>query len=81
MDVPLALRLPTSEIAGFLARNRTPFVTGELLKPVSATHSTSANPASFNISRKTFPGIAPPCHPAQFLTMDSISAGVSPIKT
>jgi hypothetical protein len=50
------------------------------LKPVSATHSTSANPASFNISRKTFPGIAPPCHLAQFSSMDLLSTGMSPVR-
>jgi len=48
------------EMAGFAARNNTPFVMGELLNPVSATSSTSVKPTSFIMARKSFPGIAPP---------------------
>ena len=56
-----------SATSAFRARIKTPFVLGELLNPVSATNSTSLNPACGNISRKSIPGIAPPSHLNQLL--------------
>jgi hypothetical protein len=47
---------------GFLARINTPFVFGELLKPVSLTNSVSTKPAFLKIARKSFSGMAPPSH-------------------
>ena len=38
-------------------------------------------PASFNIARKSFPGMAPPCHLAQFSTMDRVSSGGLTVST
>ena len=50
------------EVIGFVARNNTPLVMGELLKPVSVTNSASAKPVCFSKARKSFPGMAPPSH-------------------
>ncbi len=64
-----------------IARTNTLFVFGELLKPVSATNSTLVKPTSFNMARKSFPGIAPPSHLNQLSTIDFVSFGGSLIKT
>ena len=42
------------KIIGFLARINTPFVLGELLKPLSLTSSISAKPVCLKIARKSF---------------------------
>lgn len=70
-----------TETAGFSARYNTPFVTGELLNPVSATSSAAANPVSRIKARKSFPGMAPPRHPAQVSTMDPASGLDSAVRT
>lgn len=54
---------------GFSALNKVPFVLGELLKPVSAVSSTFSNPICLSNARKAFPGMAPPFHWDQLITL------------
>src|SRR5208283_3286870 len=69
------------DTAGFEALNKAPFVTGELLRPVSETISASTKPTCFIIARKSFPGIAPPIHPAQLSTRALTSSDRCPVST
>ena len=71
----------TAAATGLTARNNIPLVTGELLKPVSETSSAASKPACCNNARKTFPGMAPPSHLAQFSTRALVSWGNSPART
>ena len=64
----------------FPARINTPSVAGELLKPVFSTSSAFIKPAFFSISRKSFPGIAPPSQRDQLFIICFFSFGSSPIK-
>jgi hypothetical protein len=59
---PTAHLVGLSDVVYFPARINTPSVTGELLKPVFSTSSAFTKPAFLSISRKSFPGIAPPSH-------------------
>jgi hypothetical protein len=58
---------------GFTARNSIPWVDGELSKPVSPAGAHCANPAASISARKSFPGKAPPCQPAQAATLAPVS--------
>lgn len=75
------VRSLTAAARGLAARTNTPVVTGELLKPVSATSSASSKPASCKSARNNFPGMAPPSHLAQFSTLALVSFGNSPVNT
>jgi hypothetical protein len=66
---------------GLAARNNTPFVTGELSKPVSPANSAFAKPTFLNRARKSFPGMAPPSHLAQLSTLAFLSFGISLVRT
>jgi hypothetical protein len=65
----------------FSALIKTPFVFPELLKPVSRTNPTSSKPAELIIARKSFPGIAPPSHLYQLVSMSFFDSGGSPVRT
>ena len=71
LDIPLNpasglssdyIRSPQLCILDFPARNKTPLVLGELLKPVSPTSSGFSKPIFSNKARKSTPGIVPPSH-------------------
>jgi hypothetical protein len=75
------LKLARSIDHGFLALIKTPSVFPELLNPVLYLSLTSSNPVELIISRKSFPGIAPPSHLYQLATMPFIDCGGSPART